>query len=468
MPQETKFCHSSALATFPFQGSGVEVVDESGTLWTWNGSQYIKPQGSVIDPTTSLPVLDAGSRGVVISSGIAGRPSFFFFGSSSTERAYGGGELSAWGYIGRFLRRCSGGVGFAGASGISGQGSTEQLARLPGVIGALPSPRPSHFVLQIAGNDIINVVDLTTVKANILAMIGLIKSAGMTPVLMTQNVLGGLTAAQIVRASTITQYMRTLYQSDASLRLADVTLWTGDTTSVAYAPTTGVLVADNLHLTSYGAWLAGEAIYAGVQKDISGFSLAPASTGMAYDAALNPGGNLIANAHLNGTAGTGGAWVTGSVPDGMTLNRTAGTGTVTVSKVARTDRPGNWTRMTFAMQAGDTYSILVRPTNTALGVVSLYGMSEVQVDTSSASGNVKRISLRTREAAGVVTYWDGSTPSGTASDHTEPTHASRPYTLRTPTGVFAAYGNGSLSHDLEFKGTGTFVLDIGSVGLYAE
>lgn len=40
MPQETKYCHSSALATFPFQGSGVEVVDESGTLWTWDGSQY--------------------------------------------------------------------------------------------------------------------------------------------------------------------------------------------------------------------------------------------------------------------------------------------------------------------------------------------------------------------------------------------------------------------------------------------
>lgn len=69
MPQETKFCHSSALATFPFQGSGVEVVDESGTLWTWSGSGYLKPLGSQIDPTTSLPVLDAGSAQVLAMGG---------------------------------------------------------------------------------------------------------------------------------------------------------------------------------------------------------------------------------------------------------------------------------------------------------------------------------------------------------------------------------------------------------------
>ena len=70
MPQETKYCHSSAIATFPFQGSGVEVVDESGTLWTWGGSAYLKPVGSRKDPITGLDVLDAGSRGVVLGSGL--------------------------------------------------------------------------------------------------------------------------------------------------------------------------------------------------------------------------------------------------------------------------------------------------------------------------------------------------------------------------------------------------------------
>lgn len=70
MPQETKYCHSSAIATFPFQGSGVEVVDESGTLWTWGGSAYLKPVGSQKDPLTGQDVLDAVSRGVVLGSGL--------------------------------------------------------------------------------------------------------------------------------------------------------------------------------------------------------------------------------------------------------------------------------------------------------------------------------------------------------------------------------------------------------------
>ena len=70
MPQETKYCHSSALATFPFQGSGVEVVDESGTLWTWGGSAYLKPVGSRKDPITGLYVLDAGSKAVLNDSGV--------------------------------------------------------------------------------------------------------------------------------------------------------------------------------------------------------------------------------------------------------------------------------------------------------------------------------------------------------------------------------------------------------------
>lgn len=417
--------------------------------------------------STGQTVLDDASRGAVISSGIFGRPSFYFFGSSSTDRAYGSGVLSAWGYIGRFLHRCNGGVTFAGSSGISGQDSTAQLDRLPGVIAALPAVKPTHFVLQIAGNDILGVVDLATVKAKILTMVQLVKAAGMIPVLMTTNTLGGLTGAQIIRAAAITDYMRNLCQSDYSIRLADVSRWTGDTTSLTYAPLSGVLVSDNIHLTSYGAWLAGEALYEGVQKDVQNFSLGAAVPGLAYDATNNPGGNLIANPFLNGTAGTGGAWVTaGSVPDGMTLNRTAGTGTVAISKVARTDRPGQWTRLTFAMQAGDVYSIFMRPSDISLGAVSIYGMSETQVDTTSAGSSVKRISLRTRDAAATATYWDGSTPSGTASDHTEPVHASRPEFFRVPTGAFAAYGNGSLSHDLEFKGTGTLIFDIGAMGIY--
>ena len=420
-----------------------------------------------LDTTTGQVKLARNSKSILNSGGVFARPSFFFFGSSSTGRAYGSGVLSAWGYIGRFLHKCNGGVIFAGASGVSGQDSTGQIARLQSVLDSLQSNPPTHFVLQIAANDVLGSVALSAVKTNITEMVNMVKNAGMIPVLMSTNTLGGLTAGQIVRAGVINETMRSLYVADYNIRFADVARWTGDTSSLTYAPLAGVLLSDNTHLTSYGAYLAGEALYESVQKDVQYFTLPAASVGGLYDAVDNPTGNLIANPFLNGSAGTGGAWVTaGSVPDGMTLNRTAGTGTVAISKVNRTDRPGQWTRFTFTMQAGDTYSMFIRPSDITLGAVTLYGASEIQVDTSSAGSSVKRISLRTRDAASLSTYWDGATPSGTASDHTEPVHALRQKYLRVPTGTFTAYGNGSLSHDLEFKGTGTLILDIGAVGLY--
>ena len=95
MPQETKYCHSSALATFPFQGSGVEVVDESGTLWTWGGSAYLKPVGSRKDPTTGLDVLDEGSRAVFVNSFGVSPTKFSMIGDSRTADLWSGGGKSS-------------------------------------------------------------------------------------------------------------------------------------------------------------------------------------------------------------------------------------------------------------------------------------------------------------------------------------------------------------------------------------
>lgn len=424
-----------------------------------------------LNTTTGAVVLDDAGRAAVIGSGVFGRPSFYFFGSSSTLRSYdstqGFGNRS---YIARFLRRCKGGAIFAGASGVSGEDSVAQVARLPGVIAALPSPRPTHFVLQVAGNDIVNSSNLNTVTLpNVLSMVGTVLAAGMVPVLMSNNTLIGLTADQIIRAAVVSEYMRTLYRSDSRIRLADVARWTGDTTAATYTPIAGATsTGDNIHPTSIGAYLMGDALYEAVQHDVYGFSRFAAIPNLLYDATRNPSGNLIANPFLLGTGGSGGAWVTaGSVPTGMQLNRTAGTGTVGISTVARTDGvAGNWKRFTFTMQAGDIYSMFINPITSALTTASLYGVSEAQIDTTLSNGNVKRASLRVRDAANTLTMWDGhSNNSMVASDIVEPSRARAEF-LQTPVGTWPNYGNGSLSHDLEFTGTGTFVLDIAAVGLY--
>lgn len=411
------------------------------------------------------------SKGGVIGLGER-RPSFFFFGSSSTARSYDTTSgFAARGYIGRFFRRCAGGVEFYGASGISGEDSVAQVARLPALLASFTAPYPTHFVLQIAGNDIVNSNNLNTVTLpNILAMVKMVLSYGMIPVVMSNNTLLGLTADQIIRAAVISEYMRTLYRTDSRLRLADVARFTGDTTSSTYAPISGATsTGDNLHTTSIGGYLAGDALYEGVYHDVVGFSRYAALPNLVYDATQNPAGNLIANAFLNGTTGTGGAWVTsGSVPTGMTLNRTAGTGTVAISTVARTDgKAGNWKRFTFTMQAGDTYSMFMQPINTGLpNNTSLYGMSEVQVDSTNSGSNLQRASLRIRNAAVTQTIWDGHTISFTsASDIIEP-NSNRIEFWKTPVSSFPTVGACSLSHDIAFTGTGTFVLDIACCGLY--
>lgn len=423
---------------------------------------------------TATGLIEAGPMAILQNTGTVSRrrPSFFFFGSSSTARSYDTTNgFAARGYITRFMRRCGGGVSFAGASGISGEDSIAQVTRLPGVLSSLTAPLPSHVVLQIAGNDIINTNDLATVTLpNIAAMVQMVLNAGMTPVLMSNNTLLGLTGAQIIRAAAISEYMRTLWRTDNRLRLADVARMTGDTTSATYAPVAGATsTGDNLHPTSIGAYLMGDALYIGVQNDVAGYSRFAAMPNLVYDATNNPAGNLIANPFLLGSGGTGGAWVTaGSVPTGMTLNRTAGTGTVAISKVARTDGIlGNWARFTFAMQAGDTYSMFMQPSDTGLpNGTALYGMSEAQIDTTNAGGNVQRASLRVRNAANTLTMWDGHTLTSTGpTDIVEPTR-SRAEFLRTPSSAFPTVGACSLSHDIAFAGTGTFILDIAAVGLY--
>lgn len=423
---------------------------------------------------TAKPVSIAQAAAILAGRLLATRrPSFFFFGSSSTARSYDTTNgFAARGYISRFLRRCGGGVGFAGASGVSGEDSVAQLARLPGVLSGLTTPLPTHFVLQVAGNDIINTNDLTNVTLpNIAAMVQLVLNAGMTPVLMSNNTLLGLTADQIIRAACISEYMRTLWRTDGRLRLADVARYTSDTTSATYAPVAGATsTGDNLHPTSIGAYLMGDALYTGVQHDVIGHSRFAAMPNMLYDAVQNPAGNLIANPFLLGSGGTGGAWVTaGSVPTGMTLNRTAGTGTVAITTVARTDGiAGNWKCLTFSMQNGDVYSIFMQPSNTGLpNNTVLYGMSEAMIDTTNAGGNVQRAALRVRNAANTLTMWDGHTITSTGpTDIVEPTR-SRAEFLQTPPAAFPTVGAASLSHDLAFSGTGTCVLYIACMGLHA-
>lgn len=126
-----------------YAGENPDVDPAIARKWIADGRATSDPD-NVEDPLGSTTL---ASTGLVTNS----CPTFYYFGSSSTARSYDSTYgLAAWGYISRFHHRCNGGAVFIGASGIAGQDSAAQIARLPGVIAALTT-RPKFFVLQIAG-----------------------------------------------------------------------------------------------------------------------------------------------------------------------------------------------------------------------------------------------------------------------------------------------------------------------------
>lgn len=420
-----------------------------------------------LNTTTGVVTLDDASRAAVLGSGIGGLPSIYCFGSSSTERNQDGASKLCYGYITRFLRKCGGGVRYLGSSGVGGEDSVNQVARLPAVIAALPE-KPTYFVLQVAGNDVVSATPLSDVCNNITSMFTMVSAAGMTAVLYTPPPKASYSAAEIVRFGAIIEHMRWLHRTHANSRLADVARWTISTTSTTYGVIAGLQDVDNLHLNARGTENAANALYEALYNDVVGRKYYAATPVVSqYDATSNPYGSLVANPFLTGTTGTGGAWVTaGSVPTGITLTRVSGTGTVAISKVARTDRPGEWTRLTFTMQAGDSYAITSRP-SVSMSTQPLYGVAETRADRSLTNGNVSAIAFRLRNNPATVTIWDGQ-PAGDPADNYEPVTALAEEWYETVPYSFPAanpFNIGYWTAEVGFVGTGTFVLDIGCMDI---
>ncbi len=426
-------------------------------------STYKDVMMKVVNPD-GTEVLDDASRGAILAGGVGGLPSIYCFGSSSTARNQAGNSKNNWGYITRFLRKCGGGVRYLGSSGVSGEDSIAQIARLPAVIAALTS-KPKFFVLQIGGNDIQTATSLSTVLSNITSMFNMVLNAGMIPVLYTPPPKSTYTAAEIIRFGAICEHMRYLFRANPNSRLADVARFTLDTTTTTYTVISGYQASDNTHLNARGSEGAADALYEALYNDINGLKYSAAIPVVSqYDATNNPYGSLVANPFLTGTTGTGGAWVTaGSVPTGFTVTRSTGTGTVAISTVARTDRPGNWTRLTFTMQASDTFSITCRP-SVSLTTEQLYGVAETRVDRSAASGNVSRLSFRLRDNSATTTIWDGNA-AGSGAENYEPTTAIADEWYETIPNSFANFGVGYWTLDLAFNGTGTLIVDIGCMDI---
>lgn len=403
------------------------------------------------------------------------------FGSSSTARNQFSNSTSltsftSWGYLSRFVRKCKGAMRINTVSGVYGETLADQLARWD-TFAATQVPAPSILCLQVAGNEVTTANDLQTVVfPGISALVDKALALGSIVVLMPPQPDTTITSDQRLRLAAIRSFMQRLALSNAFVRFADRTAYLTDPNSLTLG-FPSAWTTDGKHTSVQGAEIDAQCLYDAVKNDIANLVYRPACPGLGYDPDLNPYGNLFVNPFL--ATGTGGvaqiAGVTnaallssGTVPQGMTLNKTSGsaTGTVAISSVARTDGgPGYWRRFAFTMAANDGYSLIMRPSVTTLTTQKIFGMAETQVDRSLTSGNLTKLVFRVRRGDTTMTAYDGWPDGASNAENAEPVLPSTPEFYRTTPGNFTNFGNGSVVFELGFGGTGTFVLDIASVHL---
>lgn len=241
--------------------------------------------------------------------------------------------------------------------GIGGDQASDIVNR----VAQITAWKPDIVLFMIGVNSIGNSVSAVATVADYISAVTSLRSAGAL-VLASPPIPSGLYTAAQAQAHT---YACTLLRNQLDSIAGVVRL---DLDQPFYNPTgtsgtgfinTTLYSSDSLH-PSCSAWeslllVAGDR----VKKAITAKIFHTTSGADAYDATLNPGGNLLGvKAGLSGTGGTLGASPvpTGTLPDSWTDANDGSAGSftsVTYSRQARTDGgPGQWVRGVFATASG--------------------------------------------------------------------------------------------------------------------
>lgn len=209
--------------------------------------------------------------------------------------------------------------------GVGGNTSSQWAARVATVIAA-----PADVVVcLISTNDRTSDFTLAQTQQNILGVVNKLKEAGKIVIFINETPRGGANALSAPR-QLIHEQVRAWINSTLpkhGVRVVDVWDKMKDTAAVT---------VDGLHFNPVGARIVGEALAREIEDLFNTPVPLPLVTS-AYDATLNPFGQLNANALLTGTTGTnsGSANTTGSIATGYTVAGSSWTGmSVVASKEA--------------------------------------------------------------------------------------------------------------------------------------
>lgn len=111
---------------------------------------------------------------------------------------------------------------------------------------------------------------------------------------------------------------------------------------------------DDTHFAPKGAYYVGKAFAAFLATILPAAQPRVWGQDDKFDATDNPLGNLLANPFCTGTAGVNGTGSSGSVADGMRVERNSGASTVVASKETRSDGRGFYQVMTFTLSGSAT------------------------------------------------------------------------------------------------------------------
>ena len=258
--------------------------------------------------------------------------------------------------------------------------------------------------------------------ANVAAAVRLLNAAGIAVVLIAIVPQGGWSTAKRQQAAAYNRQLWMLARDAArAVRFVDVNpAYTDYGTGNALA---GYQFSDAVHDSPSGA-LAKAQLIAGAVDDLfpRAAELVISSSADAFDAALNPTGDMLANGLMAGTTGTLTSGATGTVPTGWTGGLAASGATTLTVALSKGADPGYATVPAAVMTLGGTGDAnnakydqgIATPAGLAAGD-RVYLQCDVRW---SGLAGVKSVGPRLSVGDGSATYeaWDGAAfnPAGTA------------------------------------------------------
>ncbi|MCK5554828.1 MAG: SGNH/GDSL hydrolase family protein [Alphaproteobacteria bacterium] len=259
--------------------------------------------------------------------------------------------------------------GFSGANfGVSGEDSTEILARIPDVIAV----KPDVCLVQSGSN---NVGSPATVIADVKASMLLLYNAGILGVYMGINFRRSASwdAEEMQQAAYINNVIARWLADNGYGIYIDTNKYICDFDTAAGTPYAGALHTDSIHYVTWSAFQIGRLLHENISPLLALNSAEITGNAEAYNSTNNPHGNIWTNplVSINSNVGSGAAAIgtgvtagTGTVATSigraMKVERNSGTSTGVVNVESRGAGKGNWQQLVVSPVGSSTSLFLIR------------------------------------------------------------------------------------------------------------